>query len=79
MYIFNGHFLSPYAKIFKNGEVVGRIIGVDTELMVAQRLIGYDPNTGAEICDLIKVDEVKIDTELLPDYLKEMIPEELRG
>ncbi len=79
MYITAGHFLAPYIIVLKDGEPIGRVIAVDTELLVAQRLVGFDSETGAELTDLVKVDQVKFLTEQIPAGLKDLVPQLVEG
>lgn len=73
MYICEGHFLADFILILKDGKPVGNLMAVDTDLLVAKRLVGFDPETGEPISDLIKVDQVMF-AESMPNNLKNLIP-----
>lgn len=73
MYICQGHFLAPYVIVIKDDQPLGRLVSIDTELMVAQRLVGYQQDTGESITDLVKVDKVFFSTTI-PANLKDLLP-----
>ncbi len=77
MYISEGHFLSPYIIVLKDGEPVGRLLSVDTELKIANRLVGFDQVSGAPITDFVKIDQVKFLTDQMPETLKDLLPADL--
>lgn len=73
MYICQGHFLADYILVIKDEKPLGRIISVDTDLLVAERLVGFDPETGGPLTDLIKVDLVVFRSDI-PAGLKDLLP-----
>lgn len=74
MYICQGHFLAPHVIVIKDGQPLGRLVSVDTELMVAQRLVGFDAESGEAFTDLVKVDQVVFNAEI-PVGLKDLLPQ----
>ena len=78
MYITEGHFLSPFIVVLKDGEPVGRLISVDTDLKAGIRIVGFDPEDGSPLTDLVAVDEVIFITEDMSDDLQNLIPEGFR-
>ncbi len=74
MYITEGHFLSPFIVILRDGKKIGRILSLDTDLKVGIRLTGFDPDDGSPITDLVAFDEVIFVTEDMPEELKSIIP-----
>ena len=75
MYICRGHFLAPYAVAIVDGKPLNRMIAVDSDLMVAQRLVGYNSDTGEEITDLVRIDNFFFISNGMPEGLKDLIPE----
>lgn len=76
MYICRGHFLAQYAvALGADGKAISHMIAVDTELMIAQRLTGFDPENGKEITDLVKVTKVFLVENDMPDSLIRLLPE----
>jgi len=73
MFICQGHFLADYLIILKDGKPVGRVISVDTDLMVVERLVGFDPEDGNPLTDLIKIDQVLFKSNM-PEILKDLLP-----
>lgn len=74
MYICSGHFLAGHIAVLKDKNPLQSLRAIDTDLMVAQRVVGYDPKTGEELTDLVKVDEVIFIDNNLPKELKDLIP-----
>jgi len=74
MYICRGHFLSPYVVALVDGKPVERLIAIDSDLMVAQRLVGFNPEDGSEVTDLVKIDEIMVSSDL-PDAIVNLLPE----
>lgn len=77
MYITMDHFLSPFIAIIKDNELVERILAVDTELLVAVRLSGFDNESGQPQTDLIKIDEVIFLKDKIPENLKYLLGSKL--
>lgn len=77
MYISQGHFLTPFIVVLKDGKPVGRLIAVDTDLKVGIRLVGFDPEEGLPITDLVEVDEITFVSDM-PEDLRDLIPEGFR-
>lgn len=73
MYICQGHFLADHIVIMKDDRPVGRIMSVDTDLLVAERLVGFDPEDGQPLVDLIKIDQVLFKSTI-PNGLKDLLP-----
>ena len=73
MYICQGHFLAPHIIVIKDNVPVARIMSVDTDLMVAERLVGFDPEDGQPLVDLIKIDQVIFKSDM-PPGLKDLLP-----
>lgn len=73
MYIQNGHFLSPYLLVLRDGKSCSRLVSVDTDLMIGVRLVGFDPETGEQLTDLVKIDKVMFVN--LPEGLRDLIPD----
>lgn len=78
MWICENHFLSPFVVVKVNGEELNRVMGVDTELMVAMRLVGYEPENMRPIVDLIKVDGVEFRLDEMPEGIKDLLPNEYK-
>jgi hypothetical protein len=74
MYITQGHFLSPFTVVIKDDKPINRLMAIDTDLMVVTRLVGYDPDDGLPIIDLVTVDKVLFVTEGMPQNLLDIIP-----
>jgi hypothetical protein len=74
MYITEGHFLSPFIVVLKDGKPVGMLKSVDTDLKVGIRVVGFDPEDGLMLTELIKIDEVVFITNRMPNNLRELIP-----
>lgn len=74
MYITEGHFLSPFIVVLKDGEQVRMLKSVDTDLKIGIRVVGFDPEDGSMLTDLIKVDEIIFVKDRIPDNLQELIP-----
>jgi hypothetical protein len=80
MFITKGHFLSPYAKVYKDGEILGMLHSVDTDLLVAIRIVGFEQNEqneGSAILDLVKIDKVAFSTQGMPSQIKELLPKDV--
>ncbi len=75
MFISENHFLLPHVQVVVDGKIHHRITGVDTQLMVGTRIVGYDPEHGVPIIDLVKVDRILIDLGTMPEGLFEMLPD----
>lgn len=73
MYICQGHFLAPHVIVVKDGLPLGRLVAVDTDLMVAERLVGFDSETGEPLTDLVKVEQVVFKSDI-PPGLKDLLP-----
>lgn len=73
MFITKDHFISPFARVIKNKKIQSMLQAVDTDLMVATRVVGMD-NDGQPIIDLVKVDKVCFITEGMPSHLQDLIP-----
>lgn len=76
MYIPTGHFLSDYVVCISSNKFLAKITSVDTDLMVATRITGFDQNKGEPIIDLIKIDYVFFDLKDMTGVAKEILPEE---
>jgi hypothetical protein len=74
MYIAQGHFLSPFVVVLKDGRPIDRLMSIDTDLMVGTRLVGYDSNDGLPIIDLVVVDKVAFVIKDMPEDLLDIIP-----
>ncbi|MBD3255982.1 MAG: hypothetical protein GF383_12880, partial [Candidatus Lokiarchaeota archaeon] len=59
----------PHIYVAKDGKLCKRLTGVDTRLMVGTRLVGFDPELGRPIIDLVKVDKVFVDLGTMPQEL----------
>lgn len=75
MYICMGHFLETRVKIFKNGALCGKILSVDTDLMIAVQICGYNPTTGQPLTELIVIDQIDFDKNGLDPDVAEQIPD----
>ena len=75
MYICNGHFLAPNMVVIKDNKPCERLMAVDTDLLVAVRLVGYDPEDGSDLIDLVKVDNIFFIKKNMPPGLIDLIPE----
>lgn len=75
MFITKGHFLSPFVQVIKNGKPLKLIHSIDTEMLVAIRVVGFESETEAPILDLVKVDEVQFVSDRMPSQLQELLPE----
>lgn len=75
MFITKGHFLSPFVRVMKNGKQISMLQSVDTDLMVAIRVAGYDEDNETPLLDLVKVDEVQYITSRMPSQLQDLLPE----
>lgn len=74
MFITKGHFLSPFVRVIKNGNPLGMLYSVDTDLLVAIRIVGFDEDTEAPLFDLVEVDEVQFIVDEMPENLRELLP-----
>lgn len=75
MFFSENHFLLPHIHVVVDGKICKRLTGVDTRLMVATRLVGFDPQFGRPIIDLVKVDKVFVDLGTMPEGLKDLLPD----
>ena len=73
MYICEGHFLASYVIVIKDGNPMGKLVAIDTDLLVAQRLVGFDTETGERFTDLVKVDQV-VYSSAIPEDMKDLLP-----
>lgn len=78
MFITKGHFLSPYVRVLKDGEILGMLYSVDTDLMVAIRIVGFDEEDETPLLDLVKVDDIQFLTDGMPSHLKDLLPKEFK-
>lgn len=78
MFITKGHFLSPFTVVIKDNKEVGMLHSVDTDMLVAIRIVGFDENDKTPLIDLVKVDKVFFKTENMPSHLSDLIPNNLR-
>lgn len=75
MFITKGHFLSPFIRVLKNGQPLNMLHSIDTDLLVAIRVVGFDGDEETPLLDLVKVDEVQFVTDKMPSQLQDMLPE----
>jgi len=62
--------------VLKDDMPIGNLLAIDTDLMVAERLMGYDPQTGHPISDLVKVDKIMFVEKGMAEGLADLIPDE---
>jgi hypothetical protein len=74
-----GHFLERYVVVVKNGKPIERLLAVDTDLLVAQRVVGFNQSNGELLTDLTKVDEVLFHTDEMPEELKDLLPDNFKS
>lgn len=79
MFISENHFLLPFTMASADSKIIKRLMGVDTELMVGMRLVGYDSGTGRPVIDLLKIDGVYLDIGSMPEGLSDLLPEPISG
>lgn len=74
MFITKGHFLSPYARAYKNEKLLKSLHSLDTDLMVAIRIVGFDEQENTPILDLVKVDKIVFAINNMPSQLEDLLP-----
>ena len=52
------HFFSKHTIVMKDGKPLGMVQSVDTDLMVAAILSGYDFDNKQDLLELVRVDEI---------------------
>ncbi len=76
MFITRGHFLSPYCLVYKDGKTVTNLQSVDTDLMVAIRVVGFDPEDKSAMLDLVKIDEIKFNIFSMSSMVQDLLPKD---
>ena len=74
MFITKGHFLSPFVRVLKDNKVLGMLYSVDTDLMVAIRIVGFDEKDETPLLDLVKVDDIQFITDGMPSHVQDLLP-----
>lgn len=75
MFITTGHFLSPFTMVLRKEKVLGLVHSVDTDLMVAIRIVGFNSEEETPILDLVSVDYVCFITTGMPGHLEDLLPD----
>ena len=78
MFITKGHFLSPFVRVIRGGKPMDMLHSVDTDMLVAIRVVGFDKDNETPILDLVKVDEIQYLTARMPSHLQDLLPKDCK-
>lgn len=75
MFITKGHFLSPFIRAYKKEKQLTMLHSIDTDLMAAIRIVGFDQDEQTPVLDLVKIDKVHFVTDQMPSHIQDLIPD----